>query len=141
MNKCYAAAAFCLIPLSDNVFNLGKDQPHVDHLDVGRLRQAAGDADEEGGEDQQGGQVHRHDRLEEEVLEEVGCVDDDEDKDSGKVDGEDGIQKPSLEDDCHLDSQIHVVRVLVGQGPVGDQVLGELRLRLHGDDVRGDLHH
>ena len=55
-----------------------KYEPDVDHLDVGGLGQASGDADEQGGEHQEGGQVHRHRRLEEEVLEEVGRVDDDQ---------------------------------------------------------------
>ena len=32
------------------VCHLGKDQPNVDHLDIGRLRQAVGHADEQGGE-------------------------------------------------------------------------------------------
>ena len=38
----------------------------TNHFDVGRLRKSARDADEEGGEDEQGGQVHRHNRLKEE---------------------------------------------------------------------------
>ena len=42
------------------------------------MRQGTRDADEQGGQDQEGGEVHCHDRLEEEVLEEVGRVDDDQ---------------------------------------------------------------
>ena len=45
--------------------------------------------------------------LEEEILEEVGGVDDDEDEHSGQVDCQDGIQDPPLEDNGHLDSWVH----------------------------------
>ena len=38
--------------------NLGEDEPDIDHLHVGRLRKTAWNADEQSGEDQQGGEVH-----------------------------------------------------------------------------------
>ena len=56
-----------LIPLHVHVRveeNLGKrdkqvrQEPYVDHLDVGRGRQGARDADEEGCEDKEGSEVH-----------------------------------------------------------------------------------
>ena len=81
------------------------------------------------------------DKLEEEVLEEVGGIDNDEDEHRGQIDCQDCIQDPSLEDDRHLDAGVNITGVVVGQRPVGDQVLSEHRLRLHGDDVWGDLHH
>ena len=59
----------------------------------------------------------------------------------GEVDSQDGVQDPPLEDDSHLNPHVHVARVVVRQRPVGDDVLGEHRLWLHGDDVWGDLHH
>ena len=49
---------------------LGKDQPHVDHLDVGRLRKTARDADEESREDEKGSEINRDDGLEEEFWKE-----------------------------------------------------------------------
>ena len=94
-----------------------KYEPDVDHLDVGGLGQAAGDADEQGGEHQEGGQVHRHRRLEEEVLEEVGRVDYGEDKDGGQIDSQDGVQDSSLEDQGHLDSFVPVGGVDVCERP------------------------
>ena len=135
-----------------------KYEPDVDHLDVGGLGQAAGDADEQCGQHQEGGQVHRHRRLEEEVLEEVGRVDYGEDEDGGKVDGQDGVQDSSLEDQGHLDSlvpvggvdvcerpemRLMIVRSIISRKiqPVGDDVLGEDGLRLHVEKMRSDRHH
>ena len=48
------------------------------HCAYSRLRRVVKNVqpDEEGGEDEEGGQVHRNNRLEEEVLEEVGGVHD-----------------------------------------------------------------
>ena len=54
---------------------LSEDKPDVDHLDIGGGGQRLGHADEEGGQDQQRGQVHRHQGLKEEWLEEVCGVD------------------------------------------------------------------
>ena len=90
---------------------LGKDQPDVDHLDVGGLRKAPWDADEEGGEDEEGGQVDRDDRLEEELLEEVGRVHDGEHQDGWQVDGEDGVEDPSSEDNRQLDALVKIFGV------------------------------
>ena len=105
------------------------------------MRKATSNADEQGGEDQEGSQVHRHSRLEEEVLEEVGGVDDDEHKDGGQIDGQDGVQDPSLQDQRHLDASIDVALVVVRQRPVGDEVLGEDGLRLHVEKMGRDCHH
>ena len=77
--------------------HLSEDQPDVDHLYVGGLWKASCHADEQGGQDQQRGQVHRHCRLKEEVFEEVGGVDDDEHKYGGQVDCQDGVQDPPLQ--------------------------------------------
>ena len=107
---------------------LGEDQPHVHHLDVGRLRKAPWDADEESGEDEEGGQIHRHNGLKmlklmkyatlqwlrwylkEELFKEVCCIDNGEDKNGRQVDCKDGIQDPAPENNHQLDS---LVRVLV----------------------------
>ena len=75
---------------------LSKDKPDVDHLDIGGGGQRLGHADEEGGQHQRRGQVHRHHRLEEEGLEEVGGVHDDKDEDCGEVGGENLINDPSV---------------------------------------------
>ena len=82
------------------------------------MRQGTRDADEQGGQDQEGGEVHCHYRLEEEVLEEVGGVDDGEHEDGGKVDGEDRVEESSLEHHRHLQARVCVARVLVRQSPV-----------------------
>ena len=130
-----------MIPNRWYVCHLGKDQPNVDHLDISRLRKAVGHADEQGGEDEKGGHVHRDYRFKEKGLEEVGGIDNDENEHCGQIDSQDRIQDSSLEDDRHLDAGVNITGVVVGQRPVGDQVLSEHRLRLHGDDVWGDLHH
>ena len=75
---------------------LSEDEPDVDHLDIGGGGQRLGHADEEGGQHQQRGQVHRHHRLEEEGLEEVGGVHYDEDEDCGEIGGENLIYNPSV---------------------------------------------
>ena len=74
-------------------------------------------------------------------LEEVGGIDDDENEHRGQVDSQDGVQDSPFENDCHLDARVHVAGIVVSQRPVGDQILGEHCLGLHGDDVGGDLHH
>ena len=43
------------------------------------------------------------DKLEEEVLEEVGGIDNDEDQESWEVHSENSIQDPPLQNNCHLD--------------------------------------
>ena len=85
------------------VCHLCKDQPNVDHLDISRLREAVGHADEQGGEDEKGGHVHRDYRFKEKGLEEVGGIDNDEDQESWKVHSENSIQDPPLQNNCHLD--------------------------------------
>ena len=74
-------------------------------------------------------------------MKEVGGIDNGEDKQGWKVNGQDGIQYPSLQDQDHLDSVFHHARIVVCKGPVGDQVLGENGFRLHPDHLGGDLHH
>ena len=54
---------------------LSEYEPDVDHLDIGGGGQRLGHADEEGGQHQQRGQVHRHHCFEEEWVEEVGSID------------------------------------------------------------------
>ena len=49
--------------------------------------------------------VKKH--LKEEILEEVGGVNNDEDQHSGQVYCQDGIQDPPLEDDSHLNACVH----------------------------------
>ena len=62
---------------------LSKNEPNVNHLDIGGGGQRLGHADEEGGQHQQRGQVHCYLRLEEEGLEKVCSVDNAKDKDRG----------------------------------------------------------
>ena len=88
------------------------------HFDIGCLRKGSGDADEESGEDEKRSKVDSDDGLEEEVLEEVGGVDDGEHEDGGKVDGEDRVEETSLEHHRHLQARVCVARVLVRQSPV-----------------------
>ena len=55
--------------------------------------------------------------LEEETLEEVGSIDDGENKHGGKVDGEDGVQQPPLEHQGHLQTCVCVACIVVGERP------------------------
>ena len=71
---------------------LRKDEPHINHLHVSRAGQGRWHADEQGGQDQESSQVHRHDRFEEELIEEVGCVDDAEQQDGMQGDPEDRLE-------------------------------------------------
>ena len=50
-------------------------------------------------------------------LEEVSGIDDGEDEDGGEVDGEDGVEQPSLEDQGHLQTCVCVACILVVEGP------------------------
>ena len=51
-----------------------EEQPDIDHLDVGSLRQVLADADEHRGEDQHHRHVQRNDGFEEKFFEIVGRV-------------------------------------------------------------------
>ena len=66
--------------------DLCKYEPRIFPLDIGGTGQSRWHADEQGGQDQESGQVHRHDRFEEELLEEVGGVHDAEHQDGWQVD-------------------------------------------------------
>ena len=78
---------------------LSEYEPDVNHLDIGGGGQRLGHADEEGGQHQQRGQVHRHLRLEKKWFEEVGGIDNDEDEYSRKVGGEKLIHDPPVHHD------------------------------------------
>ena len=56
-------------------------------------------------------------QLKEEILEEVGRIDNSENEDGWKIDGQDGVQDSSLQDKGHLDSFIPVSRVDVCERP------------------------
>ena len=88
------------------------------HFHIGCLRKGSGDANEESGENEKRSEVDSDDGLEEEVLEEVGGIDDGEHEDGGKVDGEDRVEETSLEHHRHLQARVCVARVLVRQSPV-----------------------
>ena len=88
------------------------------HFDIGCLRKGSGDAYKESGEDEKRSEVDSDNGLEEEVLEEVGGIDDGEHQDGGKVDGEDRVEETSLEHHRHLQARVCVARVLVRQSPV-----------------------
>ena len=46
-----------------------KDEPNINHLDIGGGRQAATDADEHRRQHKHGGQIHSHNRFKEKILE------------------------------------------------------------------------
>ena len=71
-------------------------EPVVHHLDAGSLGQGLTHAHEHCGQHQHHRQVHRHHRLEEEGLEEVGGVDNTQDEKGGKEGGEELIDDPSI---------------------------------------------
>ena len=55
--------------LQMKISKTNRNTDSTNHFDIGRLRKGARDADEEGGEDEEGGQVHRNNRLKEEPAE------------------------------------------------------------------------
>ena len=83
-----------------------EDEPDINHLDIGGGRQRLGHADEECGQHQQRGQVHRHHRFEEERLEEVGGVDDAEDEYGGQEGGQELIHDPPVHHNLQINSLV-----------------------------------
>ena len=81
-------------------------KPDVYHLDIGGGGQRLGHADEEGGQHQQRGQVHRHHRLEEERLEEVGGVDNTQDEYGGQEGGQELIHDPPVHNNLQINSLV-----------------------------------
>ena len=91
------------VSLHDDVnegFEQVEDQPDVNHLDVRRRGQAFADADEQGRDDEEHGDVGRDEPLEKELLEVVGHVAHDVDYKSRQEGGQDDAQQPPL--DRHL---------------------------------------
>ena len=85
---------------------LREDEPDINHLDIGGGRQRLRHADEECGQHQQRGQVHRHHRLEVEGLEEGGGVHDEENQDRWQVGGEHFIDDPPVHHNLQINSSI-----------------------------------
>ena len=119
---------------------LRKDEPHIDHLHVSGAGQSRRHTDEQGGQDQESGQVHRHDRFEEELLEEVGCVHDAEHQDGRQVDCEDRVHDSPTKYKRHGEASGRVAFVDIIQSPVFYDVLRENCLGLHPQRVRHNLH-
>ena len=129
-------------------------KPDVYHLDIGGGGQRLGHADEEGGQHQQRGQVHRHHRLEVEGLEEGGGVHDEENQDRGQVGGEHFIDDPPVHHNLQINSSTRITLntkfsisayynfltpltvIPVLQGPAGDDVLHQHGVALHEDQLR-----
>ena len=63
--------------------NLGKDEPDVNHLDIGGGRKASRDTYEEGCKDKEGSEVHTDNSFKEEGFEEVCNIDNDENQHGG----------------------------------------------------------
>ena len=76
--------------------NLGKNQPNINHFNIGSWGEALGDTDEEGGEDKEGGEVDSHHSFKKEVFEEIGGINNDEDKECRKIYSKNSIVNPSL---------------------------------------------
>ena len=83
-------------------------QPDVHHLEIGCGRKALRDTDEEGGEDEEGGQVDSHHSFEKEIFEEICSIYNDEDEDGWKVDCEDGIAYSSLQNNLDMDPLLYI---------------------------------
>ena len=64
---------------------LGEDQPNINHLDVSSRRKALRHTDKQSGQDQEGREVDGNNRLKKEILEEVCCVDDDQDENCWEI--------------------------------------------------------
>ena len=89
--------------------HLGEDEPDINHLHIGSGREALGDTDEEGCQDKEGSQVDCHHSFKKEVFEEVCSIDDDENKNSWKVDGEDGIIDSSFQNDLDMHTSLNFI--------------------------------
>ena len=89
--------------------HLGKDEPNINHLDVGCLGEGARDTDEEGGEDKEGGQVDSHNCFKKEVFEEISCINNDQDKECRKVYCKNGIVDPSLQNYFDMDPSFNFI--------------------------------
>ena len=58
---------------------LGKNQPNINHFNIGSWGEALGHTDEEGCEYKEGGEVDSHHSFKKEVFEEIGGINNDED--------------------------------------------------------------
>ena len=67
---------------------LCKDQPNVNHLDVGCGRKTLCNTYEQSGQNQKRSQIDRDDSFKEEILEKIGGINDDEDDEGWKVNSE-----------------------------------------------------
>ena len=83
-----------------------EDEPDINHLDIGGGGKRFGHADEEGGQHQQRGQVHRHHCFKVEGLEEGGGVHDEENQDCGQVGGEHFIDDSPVHHNLQINSSI-----------------------------------
>ena len=77
--------------------HLGKNQPNINHLDIGSGWEGLRNTDEEVCENQKRGEVNSDNGFKEEILEEVGSVDNDEDEKCWQVDCKDGIVDSSFQ--------------------------------------------
>ena len=68
-----------------------------------------GDTDEEGGEDKEGGEVDSHHSFKKEVFEEIGGINNDEDKECRKIYCKNSIVNPSLQNNFDMDSSLNFI--------------------------------
>ena len=100
--------------------HLAKDEPDVNHLDVGGGGQALHLANEDGGHDQHGGQVHAQGCLKEERLEEGGGKGDCSQKKGGEVGGHHLTCDLSLHDNNHAKAIFAIFKGFGAQVPISN---------------------
>ena len=88
--------------------SLGEDEPDIHQLDIRGSGEGAGDADEQCGENKEGGQVDGHNSFKEEIFEKVCSIDNAEEKKGWKVNCQNCICNSSLECYDQVDSRRRV---------------------------------
>ena len=81
-----------------------KDQPNVNHLDVGCGRKTLCNTYEQSGQNQKRSQIDRDDSFKEEILEKIGGINDDEDDEGWKVDSEKRVVDPPFQRELDMNS-------------------------------------
>ncbi len=103
-----------------------EDEPDVYHLHVRRGGEAVEDADEEGGQDEKGGQVHSNNGFEKEGFEVTRAEADYAQEDGGQVGGQDGGQDSSAKRDVDFYGLLAFAHDVVGDLHFLNEVLGQV---------------
>ena len=87
---------------------LSKNEPDIDHLDVGSFGEGTRHTDEQGRENQLGSQIHSNNSFKKEILEEVCSIDNGENEKGGEVGGQQLVENPPFEHHCHHNTRVGI---------------------------------